>query len=459
MSKSGSRTLCLLIFESLLTCLCGMAAVYIRFDSEAGRVLIAQGGWLKILLLMIVVQGCFFLFDLYNTREIRKRAILYARPLQAFGLAAVILAVFFYLFPQVMLGRGVFLLSLLLMLSAMTCCRVFVTWLLGHSILAERVLILGTETHAIEVAREALDRPEQGYKIVGFVGDDPKLIGQSLINPTVLGITSELSQIVSRYSINRIVIAIDDRRGRMPLGSLMEMKLRDGLAIEESESFYERLTGRVRTQLLRPSWLIFSGPLRRVRIYRQARRLLDVAISLPGIMVSLPIMVLTAIAIKIDSRGPVLYMQKRVGEHNRIFTIMKFRSMRTDAEPDGPVWAEEDDLRITRVGRVIRKLRVDELPQFINILRGEMTIVGPRPERPEFVEQLEREVPYYSQRHLVKPGLTGWAQTRYPYGASVQDAINKLQYDLYYIKNQSLLLDAITLFETTRIVLFGRGAR
>jgi lipopolysaccharide/colanic/teichoic acid biosynthesis glycosyltransferase len=152
-------------------------------------------------------------------------------------------------------------------------------------------------------------------------------------------------------------------------------------------------------------------------------------------------------------------MQKRVGEHNRIFTIMKFRSMRTDAEPDGPVWAEEDDLRITRVGRVIRKLRVDELPQFINILRGEMTIVGPRPERPEFVEQLEREVPYYSQRHLVKPGLTGWAQIRYPYGASVEDAINKLQYDLYYIKNQSLLLDAITLFETTRIVLFGRGAR
>jgi len=196
-----------------------------------------------------------------------------------------------------------------------------------------------------------------------------------------------------------------------------------------------------------------------VRIYRQARRLLDIAISLPGLMVSLPIMVLTAIAIKIDSRGPVLYMQKRVGEHNRSFTIMKFRSMRTDAEPDGPVWAEEDDLRITRVGRVIRKLRVDELPQFINILRGEMTIVGPRPERPEFVEQLEREVPYYSQRHLVKPGLTGWAQIRYPYGASVEDAINKLQYDLYYIKNQSLLLDAITLFETTRIVLFGRGAR
>jgi lipopolysaccharide/colanic/teichoic acid biosynthesis glycosyltransferase len=181
--------------------------------------------------------------------------------------------------------------------------------------------------------------------------------------------------------------------------------------------------------------------------------------SLAGLLLSFPIMVLTAIAIKLESPGPVIYRQVRVGERNRRFTIMKFRSMRNGAEPNGAVWAEQDDPRITRVGRIIRKLRIDELPQFINIIRGEMTVIGPRPERPEFVEQLEREVPYYSQRHLVKPGLTGWAQIRYPYGASVEDAIQKLQYDLFYIKNQSPLLDAITLFETARIVLFGRGAR
>jgi sugar transferase (PEP-CTERM system associated) len=439
--------------------LCGIAAVHIRFGQEADLVLLAQGGWSKILILMLVVQGTFYLFDLYDFREILKRNVLYVRTLQAIGLAAMILAAIFYVFPQMLLGRGVFAISLILMLSAMICWRVFVMWLVGHPRLAERVLILGTETNAVNLARETLERPEQGYKIVGFVGDDPKLVGQSLINPKVLGLTDNLEEIVSRYNITRIVVAINERRGRMPLGPLMEMKLRDGVAIEESDSFYERLTGKISTQMLRPSWLIFSGPSRRVRLYRHARRLFDIALSAIGLVVSLPVMALTAILIKIDSRGPVLYTQERVGERNRIFTIMKFRSMRVDAEPDGPVWAEKHDPRITRVGRVIRKLRIDELPQFINILRGEMTIVGPRPERIEFVKQLEREIPYYSQRHLVKPGLTGWAQIRYPYGASVEDAVQKLQYDLYYIKNQSPLLDAITLFETARIVLFGRGAR
>jgi exopolysaccharide biosynthesis polyprenyl glycosylphosphotransferase len=193
--------------------------------------------------------------------------------------------------------------------------------------------------------------------------------------------------------------------------------------------------------------------------YSQLRRLLDVTLSIVGLVLSLPIMAIAAIAIKLDSRGPVLYTQTRVGQRNRPFTIMKFRSMRVDAEPGGPVWAEEADPRVTRVGRVIRTLRIDELPQFINIMRGEMTFVGPRPERPEFVTRLEREIPYYSQRHLVKPGLTGWAQIRYPYCASVEDAVQKLQYDLYYIKNQSLLLDVVTMFETVRIVIFGRGAR
>jgi len=245
----------------------------------------------------------------------------------------------------------------------------------------------------------------------------------------------------------------------MPLGSLIEMKLRDGLAIEEAHSFYERLTGKISIETLRPSWLIFSGPTRRKVLYNQIRRLLDISLSIVGLIFSLPLMALAAVAIKLDSQGPILYRQRRVGQRNQTFTIMKFRSMRVDAEPEGPKWAEKDDPRVTRIGKIIRKLRIDELPQFINILRGEMTFVGPRPERPEFVETLEKQIPYYSQRHLVKPGLTGWAQIRYPYCASVEDAVQKLQYDLYYIKNQSLMLDMITLFETIRIVLFGRGAR
>jgi sugar transferase (PEP-CTERM system associated) len=332
-------------------------------------------------------------------------------------------------------------------------------WVLGHPRLAERVLILGTESNAVELAREALDRPEQGYTIVGFVGDDPQLVGQSLINPKVLGLTGNLQEIVRRHHINRVVLAVNERRGRMPVNSLIEMKLRDGLAIEESDSFYEKLTGKVSTGTLRPSWLIFSGPSRRMLMYGRVRRLLDITLSSIGLFLSLPIMLLAAIAIKLDSRGPILYRQTRVGQHNRHFTIMKFRSMRVDAESGGAVWAEEDDPRVTRIGRLIRKLRIDELPQFVNIIRGEMSFIGPRPERPEFVSLLEREIPYYSQRHLIKPGLTGWAQIRYPYCASIEDAVQKLQYDLYYLKNQSALLDVVTLFETVRIVIFGRGAR
>jgi sugar transferase (PEP-CTERM system associated) len=459
LSRNHSRTLCLLILESILTCCCGVLAVQLRFASEARNVLVDGHGLFKIFLMIVVTQASFYLFDLYDFQEIRKRGVLYIKTLQALGLTSMVLAAIFYAFPEMLFGRGVFLISLLFMLSTMILWRVFVMWLIGHPRLAERVLILGTDKNAVQLAREAIERPEQGYKIIGFVGDDPQLVGHSLINPSVLGLTCELQDIVNQHHVNRIVLAISERRGRMPLDSLVEMKLRDGLAIEEADSFYERLTGKVSTSTLRPSWLIFSGPSRRLMFYRQLRRLLDVSLSTIGLMLSFPIMVVTAIAIKLESRGPVLYRQARVGQRNRNFTIMKFRSMRVDAEPDGPVWAEEHDPRITRVGRIIRKLRIDELPQFVNIIRGDMTFVGPRPERPEFVEKLACQIPYYSQRHLVKPGLTGWAQIRYPYCASVEDAIQKLQYDLYYIKNQSLLLDVITLFETVRIVLFGRGAR
>jgi exopolysaccharide biosynthesis polyprenyl glycosylphosphotransferase len=212
--------------------------------------------------------------------------------------------------------------------------------------------------------------------------------------------------------------------------------------------------------MLRPSWLIFSRGNRYSEIARHIRRVVNFGLAALGFVLSIPLMVLTAIAIKLDSRGPVFYSQERVGKNGRRFRIYKFRSMKVDAEECcGPVWADEDDPRITRVGRITRKLRLDELPQFVNVLRGDMNFVGPRPERPTFVEELSREIPYYSQRHVVKPGVTGWAQIKYPYGASVKDAVEKLRYDLYYIKNQSLLLDAIIMFETIKIVIFGRGGR
>jgi sugar transferase (PEP-CTERM system associated) len=459
MSSTRSRAIIILLFESLLTCLCGAAAIWIRFGAESSLMLRSGIIWLKVGLLMLVIQGAFYVFDLYDFRRIRQRATLYVRIFQATGLAAIMLAVVFYAVPKLMLGRGVFLLSLLLMLTLMSCWRVFVNWLLGHPRLAERVLILGTEQTAINIAREVLQRPEVGYRVVGFVGDDPALVGKSLINPCVVGLTSDLEEVVRQYQPDRIVVAITDRRGNLPVDPLLRVKLKDRVAIEECVSFHERLTGKISTEMLRPSWLIFANGSRRLRLYSQVRRLAEVVLAAIGFLLSLPLMLVTAIAIKLESRGPVLYRQERVGLYNRPFNIIKFRSMRTDAEKNGAVWAMESDPRVTQVGRIIRKLRIDELPQFVNVIRGDMSFIGPRPERPVFVAQLEREIPYYAQRHLVKPGLTGWAQVRYPYGASVEDAIEKLQYDLYYIKNQSPVLDAITIFETVRIVIFGRGAR
>ena len=269
----------------------------------------------------------------------------------------------------------------------------------------------------------------------------------------------DLEEIVREQRVGRVVVALDDRRGQLPLDQLLNLRLRDLVAVEESSSFAERISGKIRMETLRPACLVFSGVPKRIRAYRRIRRILDVVLASAGLVVSLPVTLITALAIKLDSTGPVFYTQERVGEHNSVFRIIKLRSMRTDAEENGPAWAGVRDARVTRVGAIIRKLRIDELPQFVNIIRGDMSFIGPRPERPVFVEQLQAHTPYYSQRHLIKPGLTGWAQVCYSYGGSIQEAIEKLEYDLYYIKNQSPLLDAIILLETVKIVLFGRGAR
>jgi len=325
--------------------------------------------------------------------------------------------------------------------------------------LAERVLILGTDLQAVAVAREILLRGGRGYEVIGFVGHDLALVGKSLINPRVIGVMDDLEELVRRRRPDRIVVALSDLRDKAPLGLLLRLKVRDEIQVEEASRFFERLTGKVNTDHLHNGRMVFAETDRWARPYRRLRRAFDVVSSLIGMALSLPLMILTAVAIRVESPGPVFYTQERVGLHGRKFRIFKFRSMQDDAEADGPIWACENDPRVTRVGRIIRRLHIDETPQFFNILRGEMSLIGPRPERTEFVERLEKRIPYYSERHLVKPGLTGWAQVSYPYGASVEDAREKHQYDLYYIKNQSPLLDAIILLETARVVLFGHPSR
>ncbi|MDX2031944.1 MAG: TIGR03013 family PEP-CTERM/XrtA system glycosyltransferase [Blastocatellia bacterium] len=457
-SKSRTRTIALLLFEGTLIYLCGVLALSIRYGAE-GMGVLREGGWHKLLLSNVIVQAAFYLFDLYDLKMIRLRSVLTLRIMQSLGLSAVTLAILFYAAPGMMLGRGVFALAFLLMLTVMILWRCAAMWLLRNPRLSERILILGTESTAVDIAREVLQREEHGYEIVGFVGEDPSLIGKSLINPRVVGVMDDLERLVRDHRADRIVVAMADRRGKLPLETLLKLKVRDQIAVEEWSRFFERLTGKISTEWLHPGQLVFSEQSRWIGLYRRARRLVDIVGAIFGLIGSLPLMLVTAIAIRLESPGPIFYRQTRVGLHGEPFEIIKFRSMRTDAEANGPVWAQQQDARVTRVGRLIRKLRVDEIPQFINVLRGEMSLIGPRPERPTFVAQLEELIPFYSERHLVKPGLTGWAQVRYPYGASFDDARGKHQYDLYYIKNQSPPLDVLIFLETVRVVLFGRLSR
>src|SRR5215510_6003702 len=459
MSKNLTRPLALLIFEGTLVYLCGVIAIYIRFGAEAPDALGPELGWLKTLLATILVLASFYFFDLYDFHRIRSRAVLLLRLSQALGIGGMALALMFYVWPEMRLGRSVFLLSLLLMLTLMAGWRFLAGWLLGHPRLAERVLILGVEMDAVTLAREILARREAGYDALGFIGDDPAQVGQSLINPRVVGVMSDLEAVVGRYRPDRIVIALPDRRGRLPLDLLLKLKVRDGVTVDEADAFYERLTGKIGGERFRLGQLVFADVTRRTRLYRRARRLRASTLAIASAPLTAVRLLLPAHGLEGGARGPIFYLQERVGLHNAIFRIVKFRSMRIDAEANGPVWAVQSDSRVTRVGRWIRKLRIDELPQLINIIRGEMSLIGPRPERPVFIKQLEMQIPYYSERHLVKPGLTGWAQVRYPYGASIEDAREKHQYDLYYIKNQSPMLDILILLETVRIVLFGRFSR
>jgi sugar transferase (PEP-CTERM system associated) len=459
-SRINTRTVLLIIVEAMLLFVAMTLAVYLRLGViGAEEQLFYSYGFYKVALATVFCLTAFYLYDLYDFVVMHDRRELVLRLIQALGLAWIALALVIYAVPQLLIGRGVASIALPLALFLMVLWRITIHYFLGHPHIGERILIVGSGASAVEIAREALERRDAGFRIIGFVDTDPEMVGRSLINPTVIGLTSELDQIVKRDNIDRIVVAMGERRGQFPTDQLLDLSLSGNVSIEEGAPFYERLTGRVHLDMMRPSWLIFSGRGRQKRLNALLRTTFHRGVALVGAILSLPLAVLTAMLIKLDSRGPILYKQERVGKNGQTFTLMKFRSMRTDAEKDGPIWASQTDERTTRIGRIIRKIRVDEIPQFWNILKGEMSFVGPRPERPHFVHQLAQEIPYYEQRHLIAPGLTGWAQIKYPYGASIEDARQKLQYDLYYIKNQSLALDAAILFETIKTILFGRGGR
>ncbi len=322
----------------------------------------------------------------------------------------------------------------------------------------ERLLFLGATPVADRIISE-LEAKNPGYQVLGYVDDRP--ISEIALNNgfRVLGTTQELPEIVATTQAETIVVALAERRGTFPMQAILDCKLR-GVLIEDWPAFYEKLTGKIVVQNLRPSWLVFSEGFNQTRVTRLVKRIVDLVLSFVFLALGWPIFLLVALAIKLDSHGPVFFRQERIGERGRTFRLLKFRTMVRDAEAHtGPIWATDDDPRITRAGRWLRKTRLDEFPQILNVLKGEMSFIGPRPERPHFVAQLQEKIPYYAQRHTIKPGITGWAQVRYHYGASIEDAEEKLQYDLYYVKNMSNFLDILILLSSIQVVLFGKGAR
>jgi sugar transferase (PEP-CTERM system associated) len=413
---------------------------------------------LKALLIVACVQLSLYYFDLYDLKAFRSNMELGIRLLQSLGVSSILLAFLYYLFPLLIIGRGIFLISLGFMGVVIVSWRIFYNHILKTRQLDQRIMIIGSGPLAQNIAKEIIEGMDTGFKIIGFITEDPERIGEKLVNPSIIGDPSQILDIATKERVDRIIVAIEERRGKFPDAQLLECKMR-GIAVEEGIEFYEHLTGRLQVESLRPSSLIFSEGFKKSKLTMWMKRVSGFSLSLIGLLLLSPVILVISILIKIDSRGPVFYRQKRVGERGKIFKLLKFRSMVEEAEANGPVWAEQDDKRVTRVGRWMRKWRIDEIPQMFNVLKGDMSFVGPRPERPFFVETLRKEIPFYDQRFSVKPGVTGWAQIRYPYGASNKDALEKLKYDLYYIKNVSLLYDLLIIFETIKVVLFGKGAR
>ena len=411
----------------------------------------------KIGLVTLVCQLCLYYNDFYDLTLVHSNRELVVRLLQAVGSASIMLAALYFVIPGLMIGDGIFVSALFVFMAGIFGWRLLFNSVSRSFRLSERILVLGTGETARKVTRQILDQHDFAYDVVGFIDDDASRIGERIVNPGIVGTPADIGRLIAEHKIDRIIVGLSDRRGKLPVDELLHAKLR-GVRVEEATTTYERVTGKILIDDLRPSWLIFSDGFHVSRLSRWIKRAIDLTLATILAICAAPFMLLTALAVALESGFPVLYCQERVGESGRTFTLFKFRSMRKDAEKGLPVWATDGDERVTRIGRFIRLARLDELPQFWNILRGDMSFVGPRPERPFFVAELAKEIPFYMQRHAVKPGLTGWAQVKYRYGSSIEDAMEKLRYDLYYIKHLSVFFDLTIVFDTVKVVLFRKGA-
>jgi sugar transferase (PEP-CTERM system associated) len=393
----------------------------------------------------------------YRIEALRSLRFAAARLLVAVSLGILALSLLFFIIPPLAFWRSNLFYAMIFALGGLTTIRVLLGSTLDSETFKRRILILGAGPRAARVEALAA-RPESSFVVTGYVGmnDGPIAVAKAVNRADI----DNLASYVVSKDASEVVLALEERRNALPLQDLLRVKTA-GVHVNDLSSFLERETGRVDLDSLNPSWLIFSdGFSAGRRLSSMAKRLFDLTISAVLLLLSAPLIFATALAVKLESRGPAFFRQKRVGLYGQTFEILKLRSMRQDAEVAGQaVWAQKDDPRVTRIGSIIRRLRIDELPQTWSVLKGEMSFVGPRPERPQFVADLEARLPYYAERHMVKPGITGWAQINYPYGASIEDARQKLEYDLYYAKNYTPFLDILILLQTIRVVLWSEGAR
>jgi len=454
--RANRRSMALVGCESIFITGAVTLSAYVLVGDHVRPIFNSSAVLWRSLLIAFVCQLCLYYADVYEFGITADRRELLARILKALGGSLMILAALYFQFPKLVIGHGVVSMAALLAVALVIGWRLAFVWMAKSLAPRKRLLIIGTSPTAISFARELEGRDELGVEIVGFVDPDASASGTSPAR--VIGSIEDIPAIVRARSVDRVVVSLADARGKLPMSTLLQMKL-DGVTFDHLASVYEEYTGKIAVENLRPSWLIFADGFRKSRGHAIVKRVTDVCFAAAALIVLFPVLLLVALAVRLTSQGPILYHQRRVGQNGQLFYVHKFRSMLADAEATtGAVWAKKGDARITPLGGFMRRSRLDELPQLWNILCGHMSVVGPRPERPEFVGALRQQIPFYAQRHVVKPGLTGWAQVRYTYGASVEDAMEKLQYDLFYIKHMSIALDVLIMLATVKTVLLRKGA-
>ena len=454
------RKLIFILGEGVLVFMAIILTAYLFIGMGVGFVNTMLSIWPKALIIMIIVQISLNFNELYDFKNTDTNLDMASRLLQAIGMTSIFLAFVYALWPSMVIGKWVFFMSLIIVLFFIVSWRFLYAFIIRKKFFTEKAVIIGSGQLVKDILQEFREKRDNIFNIESIIMNT----GENSDDERFKHITihhgfDKICSLIMDEDIKNIIVSFDEKRGVLPFKQLLECKVM-GVNIIDGVTFYERITGKLMVEKINPSWLIFSEGFHKSQFSKLIKRIIGLVLSVFMIVILSPLMLLAAVLIKLDSKGPVFFAQERVGEDEKPFVLIKFRSMRDDAEAkSGPVWTQKNDPRITRVGGIIRRLRVDELPQLWNVFKGEMSFVGPRPERKFFVDDLKQKVPYYDKRFTVKPGVTGWAQIMYPYGASDKDALEKLKYDLYYIKNMSTAFDLMVIFQTVKIVLLGKGVR